>query len=100
LVAALDTALSPELIAEGRAREIVHRLQTLRKEAGLDVADRIEIEYSGPEELERAIQRFADYLRRETLAISLQRSAAPTGFTWNGQIDHLPLRLGLQRVKG
>ena len=45
LVVALDTALSDELVGEGRAREIVHRIQTLRKDAGLNVEDRIELQY-------------------------------------------------------
>ena len=45
LLVALDTALTPELVAEGLAREVVNRIQTARKEADLDYADRIRVRY-------------------------------------------------------
>ena len=100
LVVALDTAISPELSAEGRAREIVHRVQTVRKEAGLRVEDRIELLYDGAPELQAVIEDFADYVRRETLAVSLRREESLGRFAWSGQIDDLPLQLGLKRFEG
>ena len=96
---ALDTAISPELSAEGRAREIVHRVQTVRKEAGLRVEDRIELLYDGAPELQAVIADFADYVRRETLAVSLRREESPGRFAWSGQIDDLPLQLGLKQFE-
>jgi isoleucyl-tRNA synthetase len=100
LVVALDTALTPDLIDEGRAREIVHRVQTLRRESGLDVQDRIELEFSGDGELARVLDTFADYVQRETLAVSVRPAKSPTGHGWSGQIDDLPLRLALRRAEG
>jgi isoleucyl-tRNA synthetase len=99
LVVALETALSPDLVSEGRAREIVHRVQTLRKEAGLEVADRIRLEYGGVGELGAVLESHAGYVCRETLAVSLQPAETPSGYSWTGEIDGLPLRLGLQRAR-
>jgi isoleucyl-tRNA synthetase len=100
LVVALDTNLTPELVAEGRAREVVHRVQTMRKDAGLNVEDRIELEFAGDPDLERVLTDFGDYVRRETLAVSLERRDASDGHAWSGQIDHLSLRLAIRPAKG
>ncbi len=78
-VAALVTELTPDLVAEGMAREFVRRVQDFRKESGLDVADRIYLYVSASEELRRAIQRHSDYISTETLARELLFSAAPDG---------------------
>lgn len=67
----LDTHLSEELIAEGWAREVIHRIQTARKEADLDYADRIRVSYLADPELTAAIDRFARWICRETLAVEL-----------------------------
>ena len=69
---ALDTRLDDELIAEGWAREIVSRLQNMRKEAGLEVADRITVIYELPPEAAAAAVAFAGYIRNETLAVRLE----------------------------
>jgi isoleucyl-tRNA synthetase len=100
LVVALDAALTPELVAEGRAREIVHRVQTLRKEAGLNVEDRIELEFAGHDELAKVLADFADYVSRETLAVALRSNDPPSGHAWSGQIDRLPLTLALRKAGG
>lgn len=78
-VAALVTELTPELVAEGMAREFVRRVQEFRKESGLDVADRIILYVSASEELRRAIQRHSETISTETLARELLFSAAPSG---------------------
>ncbi len=68
---ALDARLTPELVAEGWGRDIVSRIQALRKEAGLDVADRIRIRYEVPVEAAAAITAFTHYIQGETLAVEL-----------------------------
>jgi isoleucyl-tRNA synthetase len=68
----LDTQITPELKQEGQARELVRFLQELRKEAGYQVSDRIYIFVEGVKPLLPAITAYADYIRRETLAIELQ----------------------------
>jgi|CXWL01.1.fsa_nt_gi isoleucyl-tRNA synthetase len=71
LLVALDTALTPALIAEGLAREVVNRLQTARKDADLDYADRIRVHYRADGELAAAIVAHRDTIAGETLAVEL-----------------------------
>ncbi len=68
---ALDPAVSPELRAEGVARELVSRVQRLRKEAGLVVSDRIRLAVRGPAEVEGAARTHRGYIAGEVLATSL-----------------------------
>ncbi|PJF20673.1 MAG: hypothetical protein CUN56_14980 [Phototrophicales bacterium] len=70
-IAALDTTLTPALIKEGLAREIVRRVQSLRKEADFNIEDRIELLYTATGQLAEAAQEFADYIKEETLATSM-----------------------------
>ena len=70
--------LTPALVAEGRAREVVNRLQTARKEAGLDYADRIRVRYAAAPELEAAIAAHREWISGETLAVELASRAART----------------------
>jgi isoleucyl-tRNA synthetase len=79
LTVALDTTISEELRREGQAREVVSRIQSLRKESGFDVADRIRIEYSAEGDLADAIERHAGWIRNETLALEFDATPAPKG---------------------
>jgi isoleucyl-tRNA synthetase len=74
---ALVTELSEELVEEGLARELVHRLQTMRKAAGFEVADRITIAYEAGPKLSTVLQRHREYIGAETLATAFQ--AGPEG---------------------
>jgi isoleucyl-tRNA synthetase len=76
-VAALVTELTPELVHEGLAREFVRRVQDLRKQADLDVADRIELYVSATPALKSAIEAYKDYVTGETLAVELKFTKAP-----------------------
>ncbi|MEI7844269.1 MAG: isoleucine--tRNA ligase [Chloroflexota bacterium] len=76
-VAALVTELTPELTAEGLAREFVRRLQDFRKESGLDVADRIRIYLEASPLLKDAILRHNEYITGETLTVELSFSSSP-----------------------
>lgn len=69
---ALDTALTPELVAEGLARETVNRIQNLRKEAGLDVSDRIDVRYVAEGALATAIGLHSASIRNEVLALTFE----------------------------
>ena len=71
LLVVLDTHLTEDLIAEGWAREVIHRIQTARKEANLDYADRIRVSYRADPHLTGAIESFAEWICRETLALEL-----------------------------
>jgi len=78
-LAALVTDLTPELIQEGLAREFVRRVQDLRKSAGLEIADRINLYVSASPALAEAINIQMDYICTETLARELKFEAAPEG---------------------
>ena len=77
LVVALDTTLTPELVAEGLAREFVRRVQDLRKSANLDVSDHIRVSYTATPKLAGAVESFREYIMGETLADELAARAAP-----------------------
>jgi isoleucyl-tRNA synthetase len=70
--AAIDPMVSPELRAEGLAREIVSRIQRMRKEAGLAVSDRIALWIAGPSEIEEAVRTHAGWIAEEVLARQLK----------------------------
>jgi len=69
---ALDTSLTEELIREGIAREMIRTVQESRKQAGLEVSDRIILGVSGSAGVEAALDEFRDYLMSETLATEWQ----------------------------
>ncbi|MGC1273331.1 MAG: DUF5915 domain-containing protein, partial [Planctomycetaceae bacterium] len=79
---ALSTRLTPELICEGLARDFIRQIQQMRKDAGLEIEDRITIRYAASGEAAAAIETFAEYIRAETLAERLERSGTlPEGQT-------------------
>jgi isoleucyl-tRNA synthetase len=78
-VAALVTELTPELVQEGLAREFVRRVQDLRKNAELDVADRIELFVDASPGLRSAIETQRDYITAETLSSRLEFASPPEG---------------------
>ena len=73
ITVALDISLSPDLIDEGFARELVNKIQNLRKSSGFEVTDRITIKLFADEPLAGAVNRFGKYICEETLAESLER---------------------------
>ncbi|MDH3955021.1 MAG: DUF5915 domain-containing protein, partial [Gammaproteobacteria bacterium] len=73
---ALDTSLDEALIEEGLAREIVRSIQDARKQAGLEVSDRIALGVSGSDGIERALAKHRDYIMSETLATNWETGQA------------------------
>ena len=71
IVVGLETALTPELVAEGLAREFVSHVQAMRKEADFEVTQRIAVTVETDAEMRAALERHADYVRNETLAVEL-----------------------------
>ncbi len=67
----LDTNLDEELINEGYAREFISKVQQMRKNNGYEMMDNIEIYYNGPEEIEKAVEIYEDYIKKETLAVKI-----------------------------
>jgi isoleucyl-tRNA synthetase len=99
-VVALDTAITPELRAEGLAREFVRRVQDLRKTGGFDIADRIRTHYNASEGLAEAVAAWAAYIRAETLSVDLLPGSVPAGAAAaEDSFDGETLALGLVRVE-
>ena len=98
LTVALDINITEELRQEGIAREIINRIQNMRKEAQFNVEDRIMIFFEIPEELNRALMSQKDYIARETLALEIIDSFKPGEFKKEIQIDDHSLRVGIKRA--
>jgi isoleucyl-tRNA synthetase len=97
---ALDTEVTPALRAEGLAREAVKRIQNLRKEAGFEVTDRIEVAYQGSPKIAGAVDEYDDWVRNETLAVELQPSDTPSGeVVETFEIGEERLTIGVRRVE-
>ncbi len=96
----LDTNLTPELIAEGYAREVVSKLQNMRKDAGFEVTDRIDVRYTCGEELQKAIASSREMIMNGTLAVSLEAAAADDSFVsadWNINGENATLAVRVHR---
>jgi isoleucyl-tRNA synthetase len=70
-VVGLETALTPELVAEGLAREFVSHVQSMRKEADFEVTQRIEVTVDADADVKAALEAHADYVKNEILALKL-----------------------------
>jgi len=77
LTVALDTEISDDLVLEGWARDLVRGVQTLRKDSGFEVTDRIRLVVAGDEDLRRAFEACGDFVRQETLAVSTEWASGP-----------------------
>jgi isoleucyl-tRNA synthetase len=98
--AAIDPTVTPELRAEGLAREIVSRVQRMRKEAGLAVSDRITLWVAGPAEIEKAVQSHTDWIASEVLArqVIVGGNMEPHYALQSAVIDGQTVSIALQRA--
>ena len=93
----LDTVLTPELEAEGFAREIVRRIQSMRKEIDLDVEQRISTIIDIPKEKQQMLKNWEEYVREETRSHILTYNDKPSGKlvkTWD--IDDIKATIGIE----
>jgi isoleucyl-tRNA synthetase len=96
---AVATELSPELEAEGMAREVVRRLQTMRRSAGLDIADHIVTYYDGGDSIQLVMNKFADYIKQETLTRELVSAVPPDGsYIEKFRISSYEISLGIKKA--
>ena len=81
----LDTNLTPELIEEGFVRELISKIQTMRKEAGFEVMDRISVGYSGNDRIKEIFEKSSGIISGEILADSITEGDIPEGYQkeWN-----------------
>jgi isoleucyl-tRNA synthetase len=95
---ALDTTLTPELAQEGLARELVNRIQAMRKEADFVVTDRIALTVQGTPAVEAAFERFRDYVVGETLAVRVDEQPSASAFVKEHRIGEENATLSVVRV--
>ncbi|MBL6963722.1 MAG: isoleucine--tRNA ligase [Bacteroidetes bacterium] len=98
LSVALDITISDDLKYEGLSREIVNRIQNLRKSKGFDVTDHIHVQIEKESEIEKAINQFKNYICSETLADKLEVSGAIQENSDMIEIDDLKIRLRITKV--
>ncbi|MDD7504047.1 MAG: isoleucine--tRNA ligase [Eubacteriales bacterium] len=94
----LNTTLTTELIEEGLVRELVSKIQTMRKEAGFEVTDKINITLSGSEKVAAIAEKYASDIMGDTLAVSLTVEA-PGGYVKNWDINGEEVELGVERCQ-
>lgn len=98
-LAALVTDLTPELIKEGLAREFVRRVQDLRKQADLEISDRIRLYYVATPLLAEAVKDFAGYIQAETLCVEMENSLPDESLpTTKDTFDDQEVTIALKRV--
>jgi isoleucyl-tRNA synthetase len=100
MAVAVCTELTPELEMEGMAREIVHRIQNMRKSAGFEIADHITTWYEGDEYIQKVMQDSvsADYIKQETLSERLEPGVPASGaYAESFKLSGHPVRIGVAR---
>jgi isoleucyl-tRNA synthetase len=95
----IDIVITDELAAEGMARELVRRIQNMRKDAGFDISDKITVYYQTEGALHRVFRAWADYIKAECLALSIEHQLIPeAAFQRKEKVDSLDVMLGVKRV--
>ena len=96
----ISTEITPELRSEGYARDIAHIIQNMRKNAGLEISDRIHLSINAPEgsDMATAITAHTDYIASETLAIGINGEIADEVARDRRSVDGVEIEIGLGRV--
>jgi isoleucyl-tRNA synthetase len=89
ITVSLDTTVTPDLLCECHARELINRIQTVRKESGFDISDRIKVKYLSGTELEEAVTKLYDYISSETLSVSIEKDGSIADFGVKVEINGL-----------
>ena len=94
LTVALDVTLTDELRKEGLARELINRIQNLRKDSGLEITDRINVTIQPNEAMEQAVEAYGEYVCNQVLAdsISFKDNDGKTA-----EFDEFNLNISLQK---
>ena len=92
----LDTNLTPELLEEGFVREIISKVQTMRKEADFEVMDRIRVTYDGSDKAETIFAKYAGEIAGEVLANEVVK-AEPAGYVKEWKINGETVTMGVEK---
>jgi len=96
LTVALDITITPELEQEGNARELVNRIQKIRKDSGYELTDRVLVKLSNSDKLVQSITQFNDYICAEILADRLELVPDLSGGT-EIEVNEIPLRVVVEK---
>ena len=96
ITVALETTLSEELIEEGFVREVISKIQTMRKDSGFEVMDHIKIYQSGSDKVKSVMEKNADVIKDETLAEEIVFGDYSAMKEWN--INGENVSLGVERI--
>ncbi len=94
----LDLTITPELEAEGRARDLVRMIQQARKDAGLNVADRITLALDIPAEFHSALATHKEYIANQVLAVSIGEGAAQADTQLTQELDGAQFVIGISKA--
>ena len=99
LTVALDITVTDDLRREGVARELINRIQNIRKDSGFEVTDRIRVEIEAKEAVVGAVAAYADYIGQQTLARDVRTAALPEGeFVVESEIDEEPVKIAVTKL--
>lgn len=98
LTVALDVNITDDLAAEGMARELVNRIQNIRKDSDFEVTDRIKIQIEQHEAVAPAVKQFGKYIKQEVLADSLRQVAKVKNGTEVELVDGVMVLIGVERA--
>ena len=99
LTVALDITITDELRREGVARELVNRIQNIRKDSGFEVTDKIRVEVEANDLTTMAIESFAEYIAQQTLAVEVKVAETPAGeFVVETDLDEAPLKIAVTKA--
>jgi isoleucyl-tRNA synthetase len=90
---ALDTELNEELILEGIARELINKINTMRRDAGLAVTDRIIAHIASTELVRKALKQHVQYIKEEVLAVDIHETNGEKSSEWdiNGELAQIAI---------
>ena len=92
----LDTNLTPELVEEGFVRELISKIQTMRKEAGFEVMDKITVSAKGNDKIDAILKKYEDQIKDEVLAVTVVYGEV-SGYSKEWNINGEQVTLGVER---
>ncbi|GAB6282442.1 MAG: isoleucine--tRNA ligase [Ignavibacterium sp.] len=98
ITVAMDTELTEDLIAEGLAREFVNRVQNMRKDAGFEVTDRINISFVADKPFVEYISKFKNYISNETLAVNITNENLNDGYKQTWKIEEYDCSISIEKI--
>ena len=98
LTVALDITLTDELLSEGMARELVNRIQNIRKAKNFDITDKVVVRLQPDERVTAAVERYGDYIAQQVQAVSVTVEAVDHDDTVDAENDDLNVHMTVDKA--